>query len=285
MKALRRIILTVAAAAISLTMSAQAQINTKKVKIADFPTKTTKVVLTGNEIFDTYVKSDFNSCWRISPYEFCDLAEFDKLKTSPDYYFIMFTKGQFRKEVEPGLDFITLVKGGSGADKSIADMLEIVCIPFRSSEDPSGRESSYIPVLLDIIQKYTTDSIEKDIDGYMGLSNATINLPKAKGKKIVIADGDLSPQVDENAVKSLFNANMSVMDIDDADALLDDADPSTVISFTVAPTNPGKGSYCYKMLINAGTHELYYYRKHRISPKTGTGFLTEDIKRIANNTK
>lgn len=285
MNIIRRILLTAVTVTLSLTLSAQAQINTKKVKIADFPTKTTKVVLTGNEIFDTYIKSDVNSCWRISPYEFCDIDEFNKIKGSSDYYFLMFTKGQFRRETEPGLDFITLVKGGDGADKGLASMLEIVCVPFRSSEDPSGRESEFIPVFLDIIQKYTLDSIEKDIDGYIGLSNTSINLPKAKGKNIVFADEDLSSQIDEATKKALFNKYMSVKDIDDADALLDEADPNTVISFSIAPTNPGKGSYCYKMLINAGTHELYYYRKHRISAKAGAGFLSEDIKRIAVNTK
>lgn len=285
MNTFKRLLLTAIAVSLSLTMSAQVQINTKKVKIADFTTKTTKVVLTGSEVFDSYIKNDINSCWRVSPYEFCSIEEFEKIKGSSDYYFLMFTKGQFSHETEPGLDFITLLKGGQGADKGLSSMLEVVCIPFRSSEDPSGREASFIPVFLDIIQHYSLDAIERDIDGYIGLSNYSINLPKARGKKIVFAKDDLSSQIDEATQNSLFNKNMSVMETDDADALLDAADSDTFISFSIAPANPGRGSYCYKMLINAATHELYYYRKHKISAKAGKGFLAEDVKRIAVNTK
>ena len=43
---------------------------------------------------------------------------------------------------------------------------------------------------------------------------------------------------------------------------------------------PISGSYCYKMLINAETYEIYYFSRHKISKKFGAGFLPEDIKRI-----
>ena len=53
-----------------------------------------------------------------------------------------------------------------------------------------------------------------------------------------------------------------------------------LVSYVVAPTEALPGSYCYKMLINAETHEIYYYSRHKISKKYGAGFLPEDIKRI-----
>ena len=89
---------------------AQAQINTKKVKIGDFTQKTTKVVLNGNPFMDGALKEEVSARWRVSPFEFCTLEEFDKIKTSEDYYFLPMVKGPFRKEAEPGIQFITLVK-------------------------------------------------------------------------------------------------------------------------------------------------------------------------------
>ena len=53
------------------------------------------------------------------------------------------------------------------------------------------------------------------------------------------------------------------------------------MSYTVTPYEAGPGSFCYKMLIDAGTHELYYYRKQRISRSAGAGFLPEELSRIA----
>ena len=35
------------------------------------------------------------------------------------------------------------------------------------------------------------------------------------------------------------------------------------------------------MIISADTYELYYFKKHKISPKKGPGFLKSDLKRIS----
>ena len=61
--------------------------------------------------------------------------------------------------------------------------------------------------------------------------------------------------------------------------------PDTVASFTVVPADAQVGSFCYKMLIDCESHQLYYFRKHKITKKAGAGFLIEDIKRIASARK
>ena len=149
---MRKILISIISLILPLVASAQAQINTKKVKISDFTQKVTKVVLNGNQFFDITFQEEITARWRISPYEFCTLEEFEKLKTNDNYYFLMTTYGQFRKETAPGLQFLTLVKGGKEAENSIGDMLEIVSLPFASAEYPSGRELVFLPAFLDIIQ-------------------------------------------------------------------------------------------------------------------------------------
>ena len=102
---------------LSFSAFGQAQIDTKKVKIADFTQKITKVVLTGNMLHDAAMKREITARWHLSPYEFCTLSEFETLKTDSNYYFLLTASGQFKKEREPGLVFLTLVKGGAGAAK------------------------------------------------------------------------------------------------------------------------------------------------------------------------
>ena len=75
---------------------------------------------------------------------------------------------------------------------------------------------------------------------------------------------------------------MCTMEENDADNIFINGTPDILVSYVAAPTDPQNGSYCYKMLIDSQTHELYYYRKHRISKKYGRGFLPEDIKRISS---
>jgi hypothetical protein len=95
---MKRLLILMMAVALPLLAGAQAQINTKKIKIADFPQKITKVVLTGNDFYDLALRDEIASGWRLSAYEFCTLDEFEALKTSEDYYFLMTADGKFKKE-------------------------------------------------------------------------------------------------------------------------------------------------------------------------------------------
>ena len=274
---MKKLIILITALIMPLMAGAQAQITTKKVKIEDFTQKVTKVVLNGNPFYDTSFKDEVAARWRISPYEFCTLEEFEGLKGNDSYYFLILTQGQFRKETSPGLQFISLVKAGQGADKGIGDMLEVVSLPFASAEYPSGRELIFLPAFLDIIQNHTLEAMENDFNAYGGLSNTAQKLGKAGNMDIVISEDDLNSLVSKEMTDS---EGMTVTDEDDADSYMLDEVSGTLVSYVVAPSEPVKGSFCYKMLIDAQTHELYYYRKHKISPKAGVGFLPEDIERI-----
>lgn len=272
---MKKILLIIALAAISASAFAQAQIDTKKVKIGDFTQKVTKVVLTGSALFDGVLQDEVAARWRVSPYEFCSLEEFNSLKNSDKYYFLLTTKGQFKKETEPSLQFLTLVKGGNQASKGIDEMLEIVSLPIASAEDPSGRELVFLPVFLNIIQKYTVDSMDKDYSAYAGLGNYTSLISKSEGMNIVFSEDDLDATVTENEL-----AGFVVTDEDSADKFVMDNTPNTLVSYVAAPSNPVNGSFCYKMLVNAETYELYFYRKHRINAKNGPGFMPYDIRHI-----
>ena len=257
----------------------QAQINTKKVKLSDFTQKTTKIVLSGNEFMDSALKNEVTMKWRISPYEFCTLDEFEDMKSSEDYYFLLATSGQFRKDINPTIQFLTLVKGGPKAAEGLDKMLEVVSLPIASAQFPSGREIAFLPAFLDIIQNYTLDAMEKDADAYGGLSNYSINIQRSDDMRIVFSRDDLAFDSD-NVEDDTFGKDMSIADEADVDDLLDENAANTLVSYVVAPFDPQPGAFCYKMLIDAQNHEVYYYKRHKISKNSGAGFLKEDIRRI-----
>lgn len=258
----------------------QAQINTKKVKIGDFTQKVTKVVLSGNEFMDTALKDEVTARWRVSPYEFCTLEEFNDLKNSDEYYFLIVTNGQFKKDLSPTIQFMTLIKGGKGSEKGIDGMLEIVSLPVASAQFPSGREVAYIPAFLDIIQEYTMDSMEKDADAYGGLVNYTANIVRSEDMKIAFSRDDIAVSLDSLEDDTTFGKDMLLMDEEEVDALLINNAENTLVSYVVAPFEPQPGMYCYKMLIDTQNHKLYYYKRHKITSKAGAGFLKDDLKRI-----
>lgn len=275
---MKKLLIIIAAALMPMMAGAQAQINTKKIKISDFTQKITKVVLTGNDFYDLSLQDEVKARWRVSPYEFCTWEEFMNDRNSSDYYFLITTSSQFKNESEPGLDLLTLLKGGTGA--TINSMMEVMYMPLASSEDPSGREYVFLPVILDIIQSHTLKSMEKDLHGYVGLSGYSTNMERSNNMEIVFSEDDLNSAISTEFMDLNFDSDIVVTDEDSADVHIFENTPNKLVSYVVAPTEALPGSYCYKMLINAETHEIYYYSRHKISKKYGAGFLPEDIKRI-----
>ena len=275
---MKKLLIILAAALLPMIAGAQAQINTKKVKISDFTQKITKVVLTGNDFYDLSLQDEVKARWRVSPYEFCTWEEFMNDRNSGDYYFLITTSSQFKNESEPGLDLLTLLKGGTGA--TINSMMEVMYMPLASSEDPSGREYVFLPVLLDIIQAHTLKSMEKDLHGYVGLSGYSTNMERSNNMEIVFSEDDLNDAINTEFMDLNFDSDIVVTDEDSADVHIFENTPGKLVSYVVAPAAATPGSYCYKMLINAETYEIYYYSRHKISKKFGAGFLPEDIKRI-----
>ena len=132
---MKRIAILIIVTLMPIMALAQAQIDTKKMKIADFPEKVTKVVLTGNDFFDQALQEDVAATWRESPYEFCTMEEFESLKTDDNFYFLITTKDQFRRESAPGIQFMSLLKGGPKAANGIGEMLEVAAMPIASAEE------------------------------------------------------------------------------------------------------------------------------------------------------
>ena len=273
-------ILALAIAGLLLTTDVlgQAQITTRREKLKDFTSKTTKVVLTGDEFLDEAVKESVAATWTVSPYEFCSNEEFQNLKGNADFYFLMVVKGQFRRESEPGIDMLTLVKGGEGADKSINDMFEVVSFPLRSTEDPSGREFVLLPAFLKIIQEHTTSLTDTEMKAYSNIGAK--DSKRLRIKRIFFWAEDFAPQVDEQTKRSLDEDILIKEDEDEVDEIFSEGTFNTVVSYVVAPSEPVNGSICYKMLIGSDNHELYYFKKHKITAKSGKGFLSSDIKSI-----
>ena len=273
-------ILALAIAGLLLTTDAlgQAQITTRREKLKDFTSKTTKVVLTGDEFLDEAVKESVAATWTVSPYEFCSNEEFQNLKGNADFYFLMVVKGQFRRESEPGIDMLTLVKGGEGADKSINDMFEVVSFPLRLTEDPSGREFVLLPAFLKIIQEHTTSLTDTEMKAYSNIGAK--DSKRLRIKRIFFWAEDFAPQVDEQTKRSLDEDILIKEDEDEVDEIFSEGTFNTVVSYVVAPSEPVNGSICYKMLIGSDNHELYYFKKHKITAKSGKGFLSSDINSI-----
>ena len=256
----------------------QAKIQTRKVKLSDFTTKTTKVVLCGGALFDDALQEEMARRWLVSPYEFCTLAEYEALKGSPDYYFLIPASTKTKKEAESGIVTLTLLKGGKEKDDDPEKVgFDVISIPCAAAESPSGREFIFLPAFIDIIQRFMNEAMTSDRVSYGGLSAYSRKLLRDTGKRIVFSGDDFAEGLKRDP--SWKDSGIEVLD--EADELFNQGAPDTMVSYVVAPTDPKKGAVCYKMVISADTHELCYFEKHTIKGNTPAGFLPFDLKIIS----
>lgn len=272
---MRRLIAMIFFAVIPVLAFAQIQITTKKEKLSSFPTKITKVVLSGNEFKDQAVKLAVKNAWRISPFEFCDIQDFESLKTNPDLYFLILADVKTKKETKAGISVFTLVKGDAGVS-GIDDMLEVASIPVCAADLPSGKEAAMMPALLDIMQDYIVKSLAS---GFSSIGSVVKNKWQRGGMTLVFDKEDFSPQVDTSNIEGKFNGNLFIGGAEDVVNAMVYGNEKTAVGYIVTPSEPEAASLCYVMLIDAETHELYYFKKHVVG-KAGAGFRKGDISKI-----
>jgi hypothetical protein len=127
--------------------------------------------------------------------------------------------------------------------------------------------------------------MENDQKGYGGLGIHAKGIQKSKGRTVVFSEDDLNESIDEDIRNIYFGESIVIQSEEDTDQNMIDNTPGVIVSYTVAPFDAAPGSFCYKMLIDTESHELYYFKKDRISRTRGAGFLTEDISRIFKGRK
>lgn len=280
---MKRILTLVVALVIGFSAFAQGTVTTRSHRLIDFTDKVTKIVLPGNDLLDGALRQEIVNHWTESPFEFCSPADFEAQKTSPDYYFLLAAESRFKGEETPGIIFLTLVKGApEAADGGIAAMPEVISLPLTAAEGGSGRELLYMGALISAIQQYTLAAMESEAVAY-GMENwfNAVFSKNGKTKNIWIPESDLSEKVDQKDLDKYLDEDCHICDEDEADEIYAREQFQGVVSYVVAPANPGQGSYCYKLLFEADTHALCYIHRHKITPRSGVGFVVDDLKRIS----
>ena len=274
---MKRLIAFTALFLVTASLFAQGKVTTRKHLFADFTDKITKVVMSGNDLLDGALRQEVVDLWTVSPFEFCSPAEYESLKKSDAWYFLLVTAGQAKGEEEPMVRFLTLEKGGAESGDNVALRTEVISLPLCPVEGGSGRELVFLPALVKGVQDFAVDAMNSEKTAYSGMNWFNGNFDRKGGiKRIYLAREDISESVSEKDRSKYLDEDMILCDEDEADKAYTDRTYNTLVSYTVSA-----GIWSYKMLVEAGTDTVYYIRKHRIGAKNAPGFLAEDLKRIS----
>ncbi|MEN6619515.1 MAG: hypothetical protein ABFC28_08515 [Rikenellaceae bacterium] len=262
-------------------ISAQKVIKDVKNNFNNFGTKITKVVIPGTGLIDLSIRDAVKKGWKISPYEFCTSQEYDKIKEDTSFYFLLRTDGIFGNEYEPRLEYLSLIKGGPKFKKGLFLSAEIISLPFQAKDNESGHILPFIPAYLDIMQNYIYKVQKKNLLAFTGKSSYGENLNGIKGKTILFNSTDIGFPTIKDEIKWKFRGRAESVTADEIEKTIYESVPDLVVSLVISPAGNPKGGYCYKLLIGAENHELYFIRKHKISTRLQAGFTKEDIKKIS----
>lgn len=252
-----------------LSAAAQAQITTKKEKLSDFDRKTTKVVLPGDPVLDEALRSAAKEAWYLSPFETCSREEFEQLRTSDNWYFLLTRQADPKKE-PGGLTFLYLLKGGA---KEIGQMMDISRLPLCPAGAPTGREAALLPALLQAMQTYVEQARSSDFKRF---GSAIGSLRKTGGKTVYLVESELSPQIGKEFMDKKFDEGIRLVDAATADTAMREGEDA-IVAFCIKPAEIVKGASCYKYYVDARTHEILWYKQHKISGSTGAGLLKSDL--------
>lgn len=161
---MKKYLLILMLALLPLTGWSQGKVYTKKLKLADFPQETTKIVLSGDGIYQAMLQSELSRRWRINAFEFCTVDEYEAMKTDRRYYFL-------RTATDEQLAYLILDKGGKEDDKDqLQQGFEVIRIPIYDLES-TGVQEERLGAFIDILQQYMTDAMQSDKVAYAGLSH------------------------------------------------------------------------------------------------------------------
>lgn len=279
---MKKLVLCLCGLGIGVLLMAQGQVSTRKYRLADFTDKVTKVVLSEGAMLDGALRQEVVHLWTSSAFEFCTPKEFEELKTSEDYYFLLPAASRFKGEEAPGITFLTLVKGGPDAAQGISSMHEVISLPLVASAGGNGREFIYMGAIVKAIQDYTMAAMESEKTAYLPFEWFNDNFNRrGKMMQLYFAREDLSTAVMPKEQARYMDADCHILGAEEVDDIFMEGKYNSLVSYTVAPASPEKGSVSYQMLFLAQDHTLFYISKHKISFGKGAGFLPLDLKKLA----
>lgn len=245
MKRLGLLFIVVSMLLVPTIAGAQAKVYTKKMLLADFPVRTTMVVLDGQSFLEMTLRSEITTRWVASPYEFCTSADYEARKNDCSFYFL-------RLVSDSGLVSLQLTKGGKADDPDrLKRPVDVVDVPVASEGAATGDEIVYMGAFVDMLQWFVGEAMESDRVGYSGLKSC--NSGSMQGKTVYL---------DEDEARDRYQSS----------------DPDAVVGIAIVPAEVGLKSMCCKMLISADDHELLYFSKEKYKGPADAAFSDKEIK-------
>gem|GEM_PF-1276482 len=181
----------------------------------DYTSKTLKVVLKGdNSLSDLALKDAVERNWTITPYDFTDYKEYDKIETDTSLLFMMFLK----QDSGNAADYLTIFRG----DPTLKTKRGVVDFIFELPVTGAGEEEEagipYIPLYVKAMQNRVRDHYDTFV-GIMPNSGEINEMDMAQGKAVYMTEDEYIHNVSTNELKEMFGSDVEVVTREQMDSL------------------------------------------------------------------
>jgi hypothetical protein len=252
-------------------------------EIKQFNASKTCVVLEDDPFsaYNDFIKEAVKAYWKITPFDFITVKEFNVRRLNPAYSFIVLTQTNFDKDKSHGLyNFLNLLQGKDV--NKLAEMPEICAIPL-SFAGVNDFEYSYklSPILLFMQKHAQMISADPSLTLRKYLKYYNKNIPAIKDKTILVEKEDLSPEISTiERIRKLYTGKIEIVKNEDIIKAIEDKTPNAVIVHKVGPKGDRWSGYCFVMLLGIDDSEMYYYNLHLVDRANPNGLLPGDLKRL-----
>ena len=256
-----------------------------KDEIKQFGASKTCVVLEEDPFssFNAYIKEAMKEFWKVTPYEFIPLKEFNLRREKPAYSFIVLTQTNYEKDKTHSVyNFINLLLG-KDVDL-LGDMPEICAVPLSYAGEEDTEYAYKLGAILSFMQKHAQLIMEDPSKtGRKYLKYYNENVPEVMNKTILVKQEDLAPQINTiDKIKAVYSKKIEIVPEEEIVKAIENKAPNTVILHKVGPVGEKQNEgYCFKMLIGTDDANMYYYNMHTIDKSNPNYFLPADLKRLA----
>jgi hypothetical protein len=256
-----------------------------KDEIKQFSESKTCVVLEDDPFssFNAYMKEAMKEYWKVTPFEFISVSEFNVRRENPSYSFIILTETNYEKDKTRSVyNFINLLQGKRV--EKLGEMPEICAVPLSYAGEDDIEYGYKLGAILSFMQKHARLIVEDPSKtGRKYLKYYNENVPEVMKKTILVKQEDLSPDIGTiERIRAIYSNKIEIVTEDDIVKAIETKAPNTVILHKVGPVGEKQNKgYCFKMLIGTDDANLYYYNMHEIDKSNPNGFLPSDLKRLA----
>ena len=279
---MRASLLTFSLLLITVLLAGQAPFPTQD-EIKQFNASRTCVVLEDDPFssYNIYIKEVVKDSWKLTPYEFISVKDFNVKRLNPAYSFIVITQTNFDADKSHGLyNFINLLQGKDV--NLLAEMPEICAIPL-SFAGVSDMEYSYkLGPIVAFMQQHARQISEDPsltLRKYLKFYNK--NIPAIKDKTILVERDDLAPEISTiEKIRKLYAGKIEIVATDVVMSSIENKKPDTIILHKVGPRGDRSSGFCFVMLLGTNDGVMYYYNLHLVDRANPNGLLPADLKQL-----